>query len=136
MNDLPDPLEAELSALRPAEPSAGLRRGIGRRLETAPPGRRRAWALGLAAACLAGVVFLAGRGGRIGPNRIVPQPLALAEDSEPTLLEYQRALARSPEDLEALLDKHAFSPQPNPEPEPASALTRSDPALEALLGED
>jgi hypothetical protein len=152
MSDALDPLEAELSALRPHEVSPGLRRGIAEGLAEAPPapplsptaqagwGWRIALAGGLAAACLAAVVFWWARGRRVEPEQIVrpqPAPPALIEDSEPTLLEYQRALSRSSEELDALLNKHArAAPQPNPELERIGAFTRSEAALHALLGED
>jgi hypothetical protein len=149
MSDAPDPLEAELSALRPHEVSPGLRRGIAEGLATPPAcpttqtGRgwwRIALAGGLAAACLTAVLFWWARSRRVEPEPIVrpqPAPPALVEDSEPTLLEYQRALARSSEELDALLNKHArAAPQPNPELERIGAFTRSEAALHALLGED
>jgi hypothetical protein len=146
MSEAPDPLEAELSALRPHELSRGLRRRIGQRLaEASPPKPRRLWWLalagGLAAAFLAAILIWWGGGRRVEPKPIVirhrPAPPALVEDSEPTLLAYQRALARSPEELDALLNKHALgAPQPNPELLAIGAFTRSDPALHALLGED
>ena len=154
MSEAPDPLEAELSALRPHELSRGLRRRIGQRLaEASPPKPRRLWWLalagGLAAACLAAVLFRRvgghGEGSDPGPDPrpvvVRPRPAAPVavevDDSEPTLLAYQRALARSPEELDALLNKHALgAPQPNPELLAIGAFTRSDPALHALLGED
>ena|SRR5262249_38408570 len=152
MSDAPDPLEAELSALRPHEISPRLRRGIAEGLAAspAPPpspaaqaGRgwwRIALAGGLAAACLAAVLFWWARGRRVEPDPIVqpqPAPSALVEDSVPTLLEYQRALSRSSEELDTLLNKHArAAPQPDPELERIGAFTRSEAALHALLGED
>ncbi len=143
MREAPDPLEAELSSLRPHEVSPGLRRRIAEGLADAPPAkRRRLWRLalagGLAAACLAALLYQWGGGRRVEPEPIVqPQPALPVEDSEPTLREYQRALARSPEELDALLDKQAVAaPEPNPELGRIGAFTRSDAALHALLGED
>jgi hypothetical protein len=145
MREAPDPLETELSALRPQEVSPGLRHRVAERLaEVPPPTRRRLWwfALvgGLAAACLA-AVLLWGRGGRRDePERTVgppPAPHAPAEEPGPTLLSYQRALARSPEELEALLDKDVPpAPEPDSEQVPLGTLTRSDAVLHALLGEN
>ncbi|HKB35554.1 MAG TPA: hypothetical protein VKD72_03815 [Gemmataceae bacterium] len=103
-------------------------------------GWRIALAGGLAAACLAAVLFWWARGRRVEPDPIVqpqPAPSALVEDSVPTLLEYQRALSRSSEELDTLLNKHArAAPQPDPELERIGAFTRSEAALHALLGED
>ena len=66
MSEAPDPLEAELSALRPREVSPGLRRRVAERLADPPHARRRIWrialAAGLAAACLAAVLFRRGGG--------------------------------------------------------------------------
>jgi hypothetical protein len=151
MSEAPDPLEAELSALRPQPVSPGLRRRVARRLGDDPRGltpparhRRRWWfalAAGLAAACLAAVLLWWGSGRRTEPEPIVvqprPRPPSRVEGAEPTLLAYQRALARSPEDLDALLDKQAVAaPEPNPELVRIRAFTRSDAALHALLGEE
>ena len=143
MSEAPDPLEAELSALRPHEVSPGLRRGIAQRLAEAPRARRRwlgwlALAGGLAAACLAAVLFWWGNGRRVASRPIVVRPRpALVEDAEPTLLAYERALDRSLEELDALLDKHAGgTPQPAPELMRVGPLTRSDAELHALLGGD
>ncbi len=150
MTDTPDPLEAELSALRPREISPGLRRRVAERLADPPHARRRirrfALAIGLAAACLATVLFWRGGGHGPapdpGPVVVRPRPAPPAEvraedDSEPTLLAYERALARSPEELDELLTKHAaVAPEPNPELGRISAFPRSDLALRTLLGED
>jgi hypothetical protein len=145
MSEARDPLEAELSALRPHEVSPELRRRVAERLaEHAPAKRRRLWwfalAGGLAAACLAAVLFRWGAGRRDEPESVVrpqPAPSAPVEDAEPTLWAYERALARSPEEVEALLNKHATATAgPDPEVVPVSAFLRSDAALHALLGDD
>jgi hypothetical protein len=149
MTEPPDPLEAELSALRPREISTGLRRRVAERLADPPHARRRirrlALAACLAAACLAAVLLRWGRHGPVSdPAPIVgrPRPAPPAEveaqaDSEPTLLAYELALSRSPEELDELLDKHAaVAPEPNPELARISAFPRSDLALRTLLGED
>ena len=150
MNEAPDPLEAELSALRPRDVSPGLRHRIAGRLADPPHARRWGWpialAAGLAAACLAAIVFRSGdgHGPAPQPEPVVvqprPTPPAVAEeddDPEPTLVTYERALARSPEALEALLDRRAAAaPEPHPELARIGAFTRSDAALRTLLGED
>jgi hypothetical protein len=148
MTEAPDPLEAELSALRPREISPGLRRRVADRLADPPHARRRIWrialAAGLAAACLAAVLYRPGGGhGPVpdpGPVVVRPRPAPPAEveeDSEPTLLAYERALARSPEELDDLLAKHAaVAPEPNPDVARISAFPRSDLALRTLLGDD
>jgi hypothetical protein len=117
-----------------------LRRQIAERLTgVRPTQRRQRWLLplaaGLAAACLA--VLLLWKAGQpretpptVGPP---PEPPVAVEDALPTLLAYERALARSPEDLDALLNKH---PQFAPERVRIGAFTRSDAALRDLLGED
>jgi hypothetical protein len=150
MNEAPDPLEAELSALRPRDVSPGLRHRIDARLADPPHTRRRTWrialAAGLAAACLAAVLFRSrgDRGPAPGPQPVVvrprPAPPAVEpedDNPEPTVLAYERALARSPEALEALLDRQAVAaPELHPVLARIGAFTRSDAALRNLLGED
>lgn len=143
MSEAPDPLEAELAALRPHEVSPELRRRVAERLADAAPGRVRrlgwlALAGGLAAACLAAVLFgWWARRGEPKPMAVRPAPPAAVEGPGPTLLAYERALARSPEELDALLDRDAEAPQgAGPEPRPTVAFTRSDAALHDLLGDD
>lgn len=146
MSETPDPLEAELSALRPLEVSPDLRRRIADRLADPTPSRRRRAGIlvlvgGLAAACVAAALFRWGGDGGVGPGPIAvpPRPAQVAgiDDPWPTLLAYERALARSPEELSTLLEKHAgAAPEPHPEPEPIRAFTRSEAARHALLGDD
>jgi hypothetical protein len=151
MNEPPDPLETELSALRPREVSPGLRRRIGERLAELPHAHGRTWRLalvaGLAAAGLTAVLFRWGfnPGPGPGPRPVVAQPRPAppaavkgpVDDSEPTLLAYERALARSSEDLNALLIHRAtVTPGPHPEPVRIGAFTRPDASLRTLLGED
>ena len=146
MNEAPDPLEALLSALRPHEVSPGLRQRVAKRLgDSSPKKRRRPWRIalagGLAAACLAAVLFRwrGDRGVEPGPIAVLPQPAppVMVVDSGFTLLAYERALARSPEDLDALLAKDAVvAPESNPELVRICAFPRSDAALRALLGDD
>src|SRR4051794_8644446 len=116
MNETPDPLEAELTAFRPTEVSPELRRRVAARLSRSTAGPRPwlgtiALVGGLAAACL--VALFLGRGGR---QRVETRPAIVGsppvtsgrtEDTLPSLRAYRQALDRSPEDLEALLDRHA-----------------------------
>jgi hypothetical protein len=72
----------------------------------------------------------------VEPGPITVRPHPPAEDAAPTLLTYQRALARSPEDLDALLDKQAVTaPGLEPELVPIS-FSRFDAGLHDLPGED
>jgi hypothetical protein len=146
MSEAPDSLEAFLSALRPHEVSPRLRQRVAERLGDSPPQkRRRPWRIalagGLAAACLAAVLFRWGgeRGIQPKPIAVQPQPASpvMVVDSGFTLVAYERALARSPEDLDALLATDgALAPEPNPELVRVSAFPRSDASLRALFGED
>ena len=122
MNDDLDALESELSAFKPVEISPELRRRIAERLaEVERPssvgggrgGRRwlAAAAGGIVAACLAAVVF-----GWIDnhPHPSVvglsqPTRLTSPDDSTSTLFSYERALANSTDEFEALLDRDARS---------------------------
>lgn len=151
MNDTRDPLEVELSVL-PLQPiSAGLRQRIAEGLEEPVPARSRSlWSLAfagsMAAACLAAVVWhwidsqaiearkrFVGYGG----NAASVTAISAAVVPQPTLLAYQRALARSPEELDVLLNQHALAtPLRDPQPVQVGAFTRSDAALHALLGDD
>ena len=143
MNEPREPVERELSALRPVEVSPDLRRRVAEGLAAPPPPPSRLrWmvplAIGLAAACLL-LVTLPWRGG--GSGRIVtpprPAPPVAAEVSAPMLLAYQRALARSPEELVALLDKQATA-RPGPVPRVARTLNfrGSASALDTFLGDE
>ena len=139
MNDAPDPLETELFALKPQEVSFELRRRIAQHLADEPTGKtRRLWWFALAgglAACLAIVLILWRSGRSIDTNQIETRPqLARVEDPGPTLQAYQQALASSPEELDALLDKHAANPEPSPDLG-LDALSRTDSVLNSLLGD-
>jgi hypothetical protein len=132
--------ENRASATRTASPRSGF-----------PIYRRRLAVVGsLAAACLLFCLWWSGGRGvdpRTGSMRTQPAPRVedthgddregAVNDSVPTLLAYQRALARSPEELEVLLDRHALAAQASdPELIRIGALTRSDAALHTLLGDD
>src|SRR4051794_3206550 len=116
MNDANEPFEEELAALRPRELSPGFRRRIARRLAVPgpkPSGWRWGIALtgGLAAACLAAFLFGQG-GGEVVETRhavVIPSPVPPdpVDDAMPTLRAYRRVVTRSPEELDAVLDKQA-----------------------------
>src|SRR4029077_13945844 len=89
MNETPDPLEAELSALRPHEVSPGLRRSVADRLAIAdrlavgpkglsPVRSRRLWRValvgGLVAACVSAVLFRWGGGEALQPKPFTAGP--------------------------------------------------------------
>jgi hypothetical protein len=123
-SDEPDRLEAELQSLAPAAPSGDLRDRIARDLSAhAGTPRPRLWlaAGGLAAAaCVVIGAALALRGiGTRDDTGAVPVVVTTApatgtspngtaaSDDRPALASYRRALARSPDDLDELLDLHA-----------------------------
>jgi hypothetical protein len=148
MNEAQDPLERELAALRPQEATRELRQRIAdhRAMVLASRSRARRWSLavasGLAAACVAAAVFLVWPSHqRVVPvGRVVetvpPPPAVEPDKSEPTLLAYQRALARSPEDLDALLARDSVvASEHKPDHARISAFTRSDAELHSLLGD-
>jgi hypothetical protein len=145
VNDTPDPLETELAAFRPQPVSADLHRRVGERLNA--PGGPRRWTWGLA---VVGVLIVVGAVALLGPRRkepappvpptlpeVVPAPAVVPESDSPapTVLAYQRAFARSPEDLNALLDRQAAT-RSNSKPLAAGSFARSPAALDALLGDD
>jgi hypothetical protein len=146
MKEAQDQLEVELAALRPHDASTQLRHRINdHRAHSTPPKARWRWGLalagGLAAACLAAVFFQWGGSLRVSTEksivRVQPAPSIEVEDLRLTRLAYGRALARSPEELDALLDKDAIAAQrPNPQLVRICAFPRSYSALRALLGEN
>jgi hypothetical protein len=128
-----DPIEAELAALMPLPPSPALREGITNRLQTAVqlPAARTSGVWWSAAA--AGIVLTAGwiavsivrrePSAKSEPSSAfasVELPVAAAfDDALPTVWAYRHALDRSPQDLDALLDKHtASAPRNNGRPSP------------------
>jgi hypothetical protein len=146
MSEPTDPLEAELSALRPCEASAGLRLRIARGVAGPRPLRHRTFgrlviAGGLAAASVAAVLLRWGAGTTPapGPMAVRPRPISAPEASDPapTLLAYQRAFARSSDELSLLIDRAAeAAPASGPGLVRIRAFTRSDAELHALLGDD
>lgn len=144
MSEAPDPLETELGALRPHGPSPELRLRVAERLKRPPV--RRWWiggiALALVLAAVGGLVVVAPwrkDADPPAPPVVVPTPPTATEPESlsPTLADYQRALARSPEDLDALLDRSAAT-GPNSESDLMSVGTfsRSGATLDALIGDN
>ena len=143
-----DPLEVELAALRPREPSADLMRRIASRLAEASLPRKKehssSWrggALvgGLLAASVAAVLAWQG-----GNPRIAPQPDTAADfdiivdfdESLPSLWSYRAATLQSPEPLNALLDKYADrSVVTKSGVAPAFVFARSNFTSDSWLGE-
>ena len=113
-----DPLEAELMALRPAEPSAGLHSAVGRRLSERSLARHVAsWVApaAAAAACVA-VVAVALRHrppGLLPPPtvRVIGSPATVpapaTDRDRPALANYRGAADLSPAELDELLGRHA-----------------------------
>jgi hypothetical protein len=145
-----DPLEAELAALRPHEPSPELKQRLAERLDratTSRPAERRknirwigALAGGLIAAGVVAMIIW-----RRGDETIVPPApdvsveattAAAFDDSLPSFWSYRAALAESPEAVDALLDRHAAG---NTELKPGRArvyfFARYDSDLNPLAGE-
>ena len=143
MNEPYDPLEAELAELRPREISPRLKRRIAEHL-AGPQTIGQPWpwnaalAGALAAACLAAVLLGWRNNVSLDPTSIdtLPAPVAVNGDAKPTVLAYRRALARSPQALNALLDKHAARTlQPDSPRTQIRAFTRSD-ERSASIGEE
>jgi hypothetical protein len=112
MNEIPDPLEAELSALRPHEVSPGLRRSIADRLAVGPNGlvspvrSRRLWKValigGLVAACVSAVLFRWGGGEALKPKPFAVGPLSgLPPVVDNSGQRFRSASGRSREELQA-----------------------------------
>ena len=112
-------IESELESLRPVEPSAGLREAVARRIEAEERRVLRFPALlgigaAAVAACLAVavVVWRPARPGRemslIGPRPVTgPATTATVAPVRPALGVYAKALSRSPDALDQLLDRQA-----------------------------
>jgi hypothetical protein len=111
MSDHFDPLEQELAGLAPREPSPELVQRIGGELNRS---RMRIRSVVLVAGLIAVVVLLMWAYRELTRPIVVlktwPPPPATAPvdyDSQPTLQAYRRAIGRSPEEFDALLDKQA-----------------------------
>jgi len=112
MSNTPDPLERELASLKPREPSPKLRRRVDAGLNDS---RLGILIFAVMAGVFTGIVLLAfllmdgstmRTSSRRAPAAPTP-PVTVPDESLPTLQAYRRAISRSPEDFEALLDKHA-----------------------------
>ena len=137
-----DPLENELAALRPRPVSPELRDRVAERLNAPAP--RRRWVWGIA---LVGVLMVAGVIAFLRPNRKEPAPPVLPavapsprapvelESPPPSVLAYRRALARSPEALDALLDQQV-AVQPDPDLVPVGMFNRSPGTINGFIGDD
>lgn len=137
-----DPLEDELAALRPHPLSPELRDRVAERLS--PPPRPRRWVWGVA---LVGVLAAAGVIALVRPNRpvptppvppaVVPPPPAAAEPESPppSVLVYRRAMARSPEALDALLDQQV-AVQSDAGPVSVGMFNRSPGTINGFIGEN
>jgi hypothetical protein len=145
-----DPLELELSSLRPHRLSVNTRNRIAERLSTSPPGKPRsvwtstwlrgALVTGTLAASTAAIVLWRGETSPIQPNERMEQlelELSAAFDqSLPTVWSYQRALMRSPQAIEGLLDAHSIrSLQPRRDSTPPVVLARFVFRTDSLIGE-
>jgi hypothetical protein len=145
-----DALETELAAMRPRQPSDGLKSRIAERLASSsprsiqPPSRRvrRRVAMigGLAAACLAAIVIWRELipGAENWPQQ-VSQDLFVAgafNSDSPSVWSYRKALTHSSESLAELLDQHsAKEPGSNAGYVPVHAFARLDSNINNLLGE-
>lgn len=136
MDDRMDEFETRLRSLQPRAPSPGLRANVAAHLGEASAGakrRNRGWIIvgGLLAAGLAiciAVRWLSGAGAERHlppPAKVVSNPSSqpVPADDRPVLSVYTAALMRSPDELDALLERHARSVFP---PERKSARHGND----------
>lgn len=144
-----DPLEAELRALQPRGVSADMRHKIADRLAASSSfpsvrSRRTLLAIGaIAAGVLAAVLVLrsdptpeAHQADVPPDNRTSPTFALATDDALPTLQVYSRALAGSPEQLNALLDRHAgLGAQPHSGHQRLFAFARSGDGIHPLAGD-
>ena len=134
MIDEPHSLESELKSWQAAPVSPALRDRVARRLDDESPGLRRVgrrrWALGIvvgvaAAGTVAAIVLFPRDGSReprpteeeiVWPVDVTPPGVEPDESTEfpPTLGDYRRALARSPEELEAFFNRRTAPVAPPP----------------------
>ena len=127
MSEIPDPLEAEWSAMRPCELSSGLRRRVAERLAEVPPVRVRWWrfaiAGGLAAACLAVILFWWNVGQRVEPEPIPsPRTMEFAHEVRSRPPDEPASIARWLEGRRPLEEMPTFT-WPLEETSPISAST-------------
>jgi hypothetical protein len=147
MNHEHDPLEDELAALCPREPSANLERRIAERLATddqpmlagSKPRKvsgatnRWLWTAALTAMALAAVALAVGFLLPRESDRPVAEPQAVAspqwasafDETLPSLWQLRATMDRPLGDIEALLDRHAERfPEPNHSSEPKPERAR------------
>lgn len=142
MSESSDRLEAELSAMRPHRLSPRLRRRVADHLAEPRP-RRWAWGVALTgmAAAVGGLALIVPwwfSPAPLSPRGLLTTPPAAIEwkSTVPALGTYQRALARSPEDLDALLDRSvAAGPNADFARMPVVTLVRSSATIDAILGD-
>lgn len=138
-----DPLENELAAFRPRPVSPELRDRVAERLSTPAPSRSWIWGITFVGVLVAGGVIAV-----ILPNRkeptlpvppavVPPPPPASAEPESPppSVLVYRRALACSPEALDALLDQQV-AVQPDAGLMPVGLFNRSPGTMNGFIGDD
>ena len=137
-----DPLENELAALRPRPVSPELRDRVAERLNASAPSRRWIWGV-----AFVGVLAAVGAIALVVPNRkepsppvppaMVPMPPTATEPESPppSVLVYRRALARSPEALDALLDQQV-PVQPDAGLVPVGLFNRSPGTINGFIGDD
>lgn len=147
----PDPLEEELAAFRPVEPTSELKTRIAERLAcSVPMPRTRSWtrlvrntsiavAAGLAAS-LVGVIFWHGNQSATNPaaidQAVQPSLSAAFDDSQPTLWTYRPALTGSDEGLDKLLDMHGHrTSETIREPTRDNVFVRFDRGTNTFTGE-
>ena len=109
MDDTDDFFEAELASFRPQPVSLELRERVGAEL-TRRPIRWLAAVAGLAAAAcvvLGALLWLSQPTVVTHPVNPTPPVVTTADVSPPTLMDYQRALAKSSDSLDALFAKPA-----------------------------
>lgn len=146
-----DPLEEELLAFLPREPSAELKQRIGDQLDSMPVAepsrqvRRFRWVGALAGGVLALVLALvlwraSEPKTEMEKPSVLVQPLVDApfDDALPSVWAYRSAFNQSPEALDDLLDKHAIripERETKSERAPDYVFVRFDTKLDALTGE-
>ena len=120
MNDKLDPLEAELAAMQPRQPSPALARKIAADLDGATIRWRIAVIGALACAVAASVlaaVWLWPSGETVRVEAHQPLQPALTAAFDPTLpsgWSFRAATVQAADDLNAVLDKHSASAPPEP----------------------
>jgi hypothetical protein len=128
MADEHDPLESELASFRPQPVSLELRERIGAELTRRPVRWVAAVAWLAAAACVVLGIARWVRNVEVVSDPVKPPPAAIvADNSPPTVMDYQRAFAKSSDALDALLARPAGreTRDDNEPDEPVRAFSRS-----------